>query len=72
MTGAGIVGLGMLQQQLGNYEEIFANTANSVKENMNKVQQDINRDFTPVIKDAMTGGYDRCTQESGKKLSSEI
>lgn len=73
-VGAGLAGLRMLQQQLGVYENIIKDLANTVKTNINNTQKDINREFTPVIERAMTAAYDACVEEAGKNpwLSWEI
>lgn len=67
-VGAGLAGLRMLQQQLGVYENIIKDLANTVKTNINTTQKDINREFTPVIERAMTAAYDACVAEAGKNL----
>lgn len=64
-VGAGIAGLNMLQQQLGVYENILKDLANLIRENVNNIQKDINREFTPVIERAMTAAYTACVDESG-------
>lgn len=69
-VGAGVAGLRMLQQQLGVYENIIKDLANTVKGTINTTQKDINREFTPVIERAMTAAYDACVAEAGMYLSS--
>ena len=64
--GAGTAGLYMLQQQLGVYENIFKDLANLIKETVNNIQKEINREFTPVIERAMSAAYTECVDESGK------
>lgn len=64
--GAGIAGLHMLQPQLGVYENIFKDLANLIKETVNNVQKEINREFTPVIERLMSAAYTECVDESGK------
>ena len=67
-VGAGLAGLHMLQQQLGVYENIIKDLANTVKGTINNTQKDINREFTPVIERAMTAAYDACAAEAGMYL----
>ena len=65
MLGVGIAGLHMLQQQLTVYEDIFKDLAATTKEIINAQQKEINREFTPVIENAMLPAYNTCTMESG-------
>ena len=65
-VGAGIAGLGMLQQQLGVYEAILKDESESAKTKINNTQKDINREFIPVIAAAMAPAYTTCVQECGK------
>ena len=65
MLGVGIAGLHMLQQQLTVYEDIFKDLAATTKELINAQQKEINREFTPVIENAMLPAYNTCTGESG-------
>ncbi len=64
-VGAGIAGLSMLQQQLQVYENILKDVSNTAKETVNTTQKDINREFTPVIEEAMLWAYETCTAECG-------
>jgi hypothetical protein len=64
-SGVGVTGIEMLQQQLGIYEAMFCNTADTVRDGMIKKQKDINRQFAPVITRSMEDGYDLCVAESG-------
>ena len=65
-VGAGIAGLGMLQQQLRVYEAILKDESESAKTKINTAQKDINREFIPVIAAAMASAYTSCVQECGK------
>lgn len=64
-TGAGLSRLHMLRQQLDVYENIFKDLANMVRDNINKIQREINREFTPVIERAMSDAYVACVNECG-------
>ena len=64
-VGAGIAGLSMLQQQLQVYDNILKDVANNAKEMVNTAQKDINREFTPVVEEAMLWAYEACTAERG-------
>ncbi|MCJ1387289.1 hypothetical protein MMC18_000130 [Xylographa bjoerkii] len=63
--GASVAGLHMLQQQLQVYEDIFKDLAATTKESINNQQKDINREFVPVIEEAMGEAYEICTNERG-------
>ena len=64
--GTGIAGLSMLQQQVGNYESILKDLSTAVKDTINTNQKEINREFVPVIEQAMAAAYDACVEERGK------
>lgn len=66
--GTGIAGLHMLQQQVGNYENLLKDLSASVKETINTNQKEINRQFVPVIEQAMAAAYEACVEERGKFL----
>lgn len=63
--GTGIAGLHMLQQQVGNYENLLKDLSTSVKETINNNQKEINRQFVPVIEQAMAAAYEACVEERG-------
>ena len=65
-AGIGIAGLHMLQQQVGNYENILKDLSASTKETINSNQKEINREFVPVIEQAMQDAYEQCNAESGE------
>ena len=64
--GTGIAGLHMLQQQVGNYENFFKDLSATVKDTINTNQKEINREFVPVIEQAMEAAYEACVEERGK------
>ena len=64
---SGVVGLHVLQQQLGMYETLFKDLTTTVRKTINNIQKKINREFTPVITRAMVAAYEACTNENGKK-----
>ena len=68
--GTGIAGLSMLQQQVGNYESILKDLSTAVKDTINTNQKEINREFVPVIEQAMAAAYEACVEERGKSRCS--
>ena len=69
-VGAGIAGLHMLQQQVVNYENILKDLSAAVQDTINTNQKEINREFVPVIEQAMEAAYEQCAAERGKLLCS--
>lgn len=57
--------LGLLSQQLSNYEAVFGDLGSKTTELINDRQRDINREFTPNVCNAMLVVYNICTAESG-------
>ena len=66
--GTGIAGLHMLQQQVGNYENLLKDLSATVKDRINTNQKEINREFVPVIEQAMAAAYEECVEERGTPL----
>ena len=64
--GSGMAGLHMLQQQVGNYENLLKDLSAAVKDTINTSQKEINREFVPVIEEAMAAAYEACVEERGK------
>lgn len=64
--GAGIAGLHMLQQQVVNYENLLKDLSTTVKDTINTNQKEINREFVPIIEQAMEPAYEQCAAERGK------
>ena len=64
--GSGMAGLHMLQQQVGNYENLLKDLSAAVKDIINTNQKEINREFVPVIEEAMAAAYEACVEERGK------
>lgn len=64
-VGSGLAGLHMLQQQVRVYDDIFKDLSNTMRDNINAQQKEVNREFTPVIERAMAGAYIQCVDESG-------
>ena len=52
--GSNIAGLSMLQQQVSTYESILKDFAVTVKDTINTTQKGINREFVPVIEQAVS------------------
>jgi len=67
--GASIAGLSMLQHQVSTYETTLKDYSAATKDTINASQKDINREFTPVVEQAMQDAYDVCVAEHGKFLS---
>ncbi len=65
-NGVGIAGFAMLSQQLRNYEVAFADLASKMIEQMNGLQREANRQFTPSIASAMSSAYNWCTEQYGE------
>ncbi|KAI7342216.1 hypothetical protein KC354_g16519 [Hortaea werneckii] len=63
--GQSIARIGMLKTQLGAYDAIIKDMANNMIRQINDGQRDINREFTPVISQAMSPAYDVTSAESG-------
>ncbi|KAH0369733.1 hypothetical protein KCU65_g3085, partial [Aureobasidium melanogenum] len=57
--------LGLLSQQLSNYEAVFNDLGSKTIELINGRQRDINREFTPNVCNAMLVVYNICTAEAG-------
>ncbi|KAI6898946.1 hypothetical protein KC318_g9234 [Hortaea werneckii] len=55
----------MLKTQLGAYDAIVKDMASNMIRQINDGQRDINREFTPVICQAMSPAYDVTAAESG-------
>lgn len=64
--GTNIAGLYMLEQQVGNYESLLKDLSTTAKETINTNQKEINRQFVPVIEQAMLAAYEACVEERGK------
>ena len=64
-NGGSIATFQMLKQQLHTYKQTFKDIGSSARDDVIKKQKDINREFTPVIAQAMAWAYDSCTAESG-------
>lgn len=63
--GAGIAGLHMLQQQVGVYESLLKDLSITIKDTIDATQKEINREFVPVIEQAMQDAYETCVNERG-------
>jgi hypothetical protein len=57
--------LGLLAQQLTNYEAVFGDLGSKMVDLINERQRDINREFTPNVCNAMLAVYNACVAESG-------
>ncbi|KAI4765676.1 hypothetical protein E4T52_09296 [Aureobasidium sp. EXF-3400] len=57
--------LGLLAQQLTNYEAVFGDLGSKMLDLINERQRDINREFTPNVCNAMLVVYNTCVDESG-------
>ena len=64
-TGVGVAGISLLDSQLQNYENIFAELSQAAKKTLDESQRNINREFVPRIKEAMLRAYQACVDEHG-------
>ncbi|EHL03633.1 putative GTPase SLIP-GC [Glarea lozoyensis 74030] len=64
-NGIGVAGLGMLGQQLRNYEATFTDLVGVMKGFINDIQRDANREFTPAIASKLASAYEFCASEVG-------
>lgn len=58
----------MLQDQVATYATILEDYSATTKDTITAKQKDINREFIPVIEQAMQNAYDVCVVEHGKNL----
>ncbi|KAF2161710.1 hypothetical protein M409DRAFT_69524 [Zasmidium cellare ATCC 36951] len=63
--GHGISRIGMIGGQLQTHSAKFADLVAGAIETLNNGQRDINREFTPVIANAMEPSYTFCAEERG-------
>ena len=70
--GFGIAGLAMLGQQLRNYQQAFADLSKALIEQINRLQREANREFTPTIVAAMQPAYFLCVAECGTYITFEV
>lgn len=63
--GLGVASLHVLSGQLNTYGDVFKGVATEITAEINVVQREINREFTPIIAAIMTTAYDYCASESG-------
>lgn len=63
--GHGAARVAILETQMQAYQAIFADLATAMIAQVNEGQRAINREFTPVIEDAMAPAYERCAKENG-------
>lgn len=56
-TGKGLAQLGILERQLGMYEQQARIAAEDAINQINTIQRDTNRAFAPVVMDAMLPSY---------------
>ena len=59
-AGKGVALLGILEQQLGMYEQNARQVAEEALNQIQNTQRDINREFGPVVMNAMLPGYMVC------------
>ncbi|CAG8951269.1 hypothetical protein HYFRA_00008018 [Hymenoscyphus fraxineus] len=64
-AGLGVAGLGMLSQQLRNYEATFAQLGQAMVDLISNAQREANREFTPVVAEALVSSYEFCAAEVG-------
>ena len=64
--GVGIASLHTLSSQLDTYGSSLKDISVRTAERINTAQKDINREFVPVVADAMETAYDDCTAANGE------
>jgi hypothetical protein len=69
-TGVVAPALHMVHSQLSAWERGFHDFATVTRDEMLNQQKDINREFEPVIEEAMTLGYEICVAERGMLVPS--
>lgn len=60
-----LAGLSILKTQICNYTQLFKDLGATLFTQMNELQRNANRDFTPCITNIMHTAYSVCTEESG-------
>ncbi|KAI4958590.1 hypothetical protein J4E86_004194 [Alternaria arbusti] len=64
-SGVGLANLSILKTQVCNYEQLFKDLGVTLITQMNELQREANRDFSPCIAGIMHDVYDVCTEERG-------
>lgn len=64
-NGSSQISFHMLSQQLENWKATFRDLATTMRARINEQSKEINRQFVPVITDAMLQAYDDCESEVG-------
>ncbi|KAF8438219.1 hypothetical protein BGX38DRAFT_1273714 [Terfezia claveryi] len=64
-TGKGLMQLGILERQLGMYEQQARMASEEAINQINTIQRDTNREFAPVVMNAMLPSYIWCVEERG-------
>jgi GTPase SAR1 family protein len=65
-SGVGLANLSILKTQVSNYEQLFKDLGPTLIAQMNELQREANRDFTPCVANIMHTVYGVCSQESGQ------
>lgn len=65
-NGGSMARFHMLKDGLSNYREVVRDTTNRTKLDISSKQRDINREFVPVVTNAMIPAYEACSNETGK------
>lgn len=64
-SSVGLANLSILKTQVCNYEQLFKDLGVTLITQMNELQREANRDFSPCIAGIMHTVYDVCTEERG-------
>lgn len=64
-NGTSLASLEMLKQQLPTYKDTFRDLSAVAQAQISTRQRDINREFVPVVAEAMKQAYDDCESEIG-------
>ncbi|KAH9867685.1 hypothetical protein IAQ61_008279 [Plenodomus lingam] len=65
-NGVGLASLTMLKTQIHTYEQLYADLGTHLVTQMNELQREANREFTPSIAGIMHAVYEACTVERGR------
>jgi hypothetical protein len=64
-NGTSLASLEMLKRQLPTYKDTFKDLSAVAQTQITTSQRDINREFVPVVAEAMKQAYDDCENEYG-------
>ncbi|KAF2006217.1 hypothetical protein P154DRAFT_517885 [Amniculicola lignicola CBS 123094] len=65
-NGVGFAHIQLLANQIDTYEQLFGELQTTLITDMNELQRDANREFTPTIVSLMHAAYEACASEAGQ------